>query len=51
MVGQMKEKVEAGDDEPLDMLMQEILEEGDASNDGFMAPFITAARMALCFLA
>jgi hypothetical protein len=38
----MKEKVEAGDDELLDMLMQEILEEGDVLGDGSMTPFIIA---------
>jgi hypothetical protein len=48
----MKEKVEAGDDEPLDMLMLLILEGGSAFDVGLMAPFIiAAARIALHFLA
>jgi hypothetical protein len=47
----MKEKVEAGDNEPLDMLMQEMLEEGDVFGDGLMAPFVIVARTALRFLA
>jgi hypothetical protein len=47
----MKEKVEVGDDEPLDMLMQEILGEGNVFGDGLMAPFIITARTVLHFLA
>jgi hypothetical protein len=39
----MKEKVEAGDDEPLDMLIQEMLEEGDVFGEDLLAPFILAA--------
>jgi hypothetical protein len=47
----MKEKVEAGDNEPLDMLILLILGGGNAFDIGLMAPFITtAARMALLFL-
>jgi hypothetical protein len=44
----MKEKVEAGDNKPLDMLM---LKEGDVVKGDLMAPFILAVRMALHFLA
>jgi hypothetical protein len=36
----MKEKVKAGDDKPLDMLMQEMLEEGDVVDGDPMTPFI-----------
>jgi hypothetical protein len=47
----MKEKVEAGDDKPLDILMQEVLEEGDVFGDGLMTLFIIAAQTALYCLA
>jgi hypothetical protein len=46
----MKEKVEAGDNEPLDMLIVEILK-GDVFDGSLLAPFIMAARIALRFLA
>jgi hypothetical protein len=46
----MKEKVEASDDEPLDMLMQERLEEGDVLGNGGMALFIIVTQTALRFL-
>jgi hypothetical protein len=39
----MKEKVEAGNDEPLDMLMQEMLEGGDVVDGKLTTPFILAA--------
>jgi hypothetical protein len=47
----MKEKVEAGDDEPLDMLMQLILGEGDACEVDWSALFVLIACTALRFLA
>jgi hypothetical protein len=48
----MKEKVEAGDDEPLDMLMLLIVgEKGDVFVDSHSSPFMLIIRTALFFLA
>jgi hypothetical protein len=47
----MKEKVEAGDDEPLDMVMQLIEGRGDVFADGCPSPFMSIVHTALFFLA
>jgi hypothetical protein len=47
----MKEKVEAGDDEPLDIVMRLILREGDVFVVGWSSPFMLIVCMVLFFLA
>jgi hypothetical protein len=46
----MKEKVEAGDDEPLDIVMRLILREGDVFVVGCSPLFMLIAHTALFFL-